>query len=58
MQGHAPDQAAEQQGEGVRKGWSPQARIEAARAKGYQNLPYGGDPTQAPDYVEPKGKGK
>ena len=54
MQGHAPtpDQS---QGEGVHRGWSPQARIGAARARGAQNLPYGGDPTQAPDYVEPKG---
>jgi hypothetical protein len=51
MQGHAPDQ---QQG-APRKGWSPQARIGSynARHPGGANVPYGGDPTQAPDYVEP-----
>ena len=45
-------------GEDAHPGWSPQVRIEAARSRGAQKLPYGGDPTQAPDYVEPKGKGK
>jgi hypothetical protein len=48
-----PDQG---QGDGVHRGWSPQARIAAAKARNVQNLPYGGDPTQAPDYVEPKDK--
>jgi hypothetical protein len=50
-QTQTPDQG---QGKGVHRGWSPQARIAAARARNVQNLPYGGDPTQAPDYVEPK----
>ena len=50
-QTQTPDQGG---GEGVHRGWSPQARIASARARNVQNLPYGGDPTQAPDYVEPK----
>jgi hypothetical protein len=50
-QTQTPDQG---QGAGEHRGWSPQARIASARARNVQNLPYGGDPTQAPDYVEPK----
>jgi hypothetical protein len=53
MQGHAPDQS---QG-APRKGWGPAARIASAKARNAKTLPYNGDPTQAPDYVEPKGKG-
>lgn len=44
---------------GERPGWSPEARIAAAQARGAVNLPYGGDPTQAPGYqppTTPKGK--
>lgn len=37
-----------------RPGWSPEARIAAAQARGAVNLPYGGDPTQAPGYTPPK----
>jgi hypothetical protein len=57
MQGHAPD--APSQG-APRKGWGPAARIGSynARHPGGANVPYGGDPTQASDYVEPKGKGQ
>jgi hypothetical protein len=46
MQSHAPDQ---QQGAGVHKGWGPAARIASAKARNAKTLPYGGDPTQAPD---------
>jgi|GEM_PF-6008853 len=42
------------QATGERSGWSPEARIAAAQARGAVNLPYGGDPTQAPGYVPPK----
>lgn len=42
------------QATGERPGWSPEARIAAAQARGAVNLPYGGDPTQAPGYTPPK----
>ena len=50
--------AVQPQGEAGHHGWTPESRIGAARARGAQKLPYGGDPTQAPDYVAPKGKGR
>jgi hypothetical protein len=34
------------------------AERERARGRNVQNLPYGGDPTQAPDYVEPRDEGR
>lgn len=39
-------------------GWGPEARIAAAQARGAKELPYGGDPTKAPDYVQPLSKEK
>ena len=58
MQSHADDQSS--QGQGAPHKFSPQALIASYRSRHPEgtNAPYGGDPTQAPDYVEPKGKGK
>lgn len=39
-----------------RPGWGPEARIAAAQSRGAANLPYGGDPSKAPDYVDPLSK--
>jgi hypothetical protein len=52
LQSHAPDAP---QDSGRKKGWGPAARIASAQARNAQKLPYNGDPTQAPDYVGPKG---
>ena len=52
MTSHSPEQPVP--GDDSHKGWTPQARIEAAKARGAKTLPYGGDPTQAPGYQEAK----
>jgi hypothetical protein len=41
---------------GKRRGWSNQARIAAAKARGLQNLPYGGDPNAGPSEWAPGGQ--
>ena len=43
---------------GKRRGWSNQARIAAAQARGLENVPYGGDPSQGPEEWNMPGKDK
>jgi hypothetical protein len=43
---------------GKRRGWSNQARIAAAQARGLENIPYGGDPSQGPQEWDMLGKDK
>lgn len=48
---------AQPESPGKHRGWSPAARIAAAKARGLEKLPYGGDPGQAPD-ADTWGQGK
>lgn len=49
-----PQAAMADQDSARKPGWGPEARIEAARARGAALLPYGGNPENAPGYVPPQ----